>query len=168
MVQGLGNNLIGQNSITNFNRVFDQHMQNIDNGLEQASMPDFENILNQKNIEAQMNKMNQPLRTGIEINAGAVNIPNLDLSLTQTPVQPKSEVQKTLSHFGESFSDGIKSINDKQLEAEHAVETLASGGDISIHEVMIAAEKANLSMQMGLQLRNKIITAYNELYNVRI
>lgn len=167
MVQGLGNNFIGQNSITNFNKVFDQQLQNIDKGFEQASMPDFENILNQKNLEVQMN-MSNPLRTGIEINAGAVNIPNLDMSLTQAPVQPKSEVEKTLSHFGESFSDGIKSINSKQLEAEQAVETLASGGDISIHEVMIAAEKANLSMQMGLQLRNKIITAYNELYNVKI
>ncbi len=167
MVQGLGNNFIGQNSITNFNKVFDQQLQNIDKSFEQTSMLDFENILNQKNLETQMS-MSNPLRTGIEINAGAVNIPNLDMSLTQAPVQPKSEVAKTLSHFGESFSDGIKSINNKQLEAEHAVETLASGGDISIHEVMIAAEKANLSMQMGLQLRNKIITAYNELYNVKI
>lgn len=167
MVQGLGNNFIGQNSITNFNKVFDKQLQNIDKSFEQTSMLDFENILNQKNLEAQMS-MSNPLRTGIEINAGAVNIPNLDMSLTQAPVQPKSEVAKTLSHFGESFSDGLKSINNKQLEAEHAVETLASGGDISIHEVMIAAEKANLSMQMGLQLRNKIITAYNELYNVKI
>ena len=167
MVQSLGNNFIGQNSITNFNKVFDQQLQNIDKGFEQASMPDFENILNQKNIEVQMN-MNQPLRTGIEINAGAANIPNLDMSLTHTQVEPKSEVQKTLNHFGESFSDGIKNINQKQVEAEQAVETLASGGDISVHEVMIAAEKANLSMQMGLQLRNKILTAYNELYNVRI
>lgn len=169
MVQSLGNNFIGQNSITNFNKVFDQQLQNIDKGFEQASMPDFENILNQKNIEVQMN-MNQPLRTGIEINAGAVNIPNLDMSLTQaqTAVEPKSEVQKSLNHFGESFFDGIKNINQKQVEAENAVETLAAGGDISVHEVMIAAEKANLSMQMGLQLRNKIITAYNELYNVRI
>ena len=115
--------------------------------------------------------MSQPLKSGIEINAGYVNIPNLDMGLNveqATKVEAKSEVQKALNHFGESFSDGVKDINAKQMDAEHAVETLASGGDISVHEVMIAAEKANLSMQMGLQLRNKILAAYNELYNVKI
>ena len=167
MVQGLGNNILGQNSITDFNKVFAQQLQNIDKGFEQVSVSDFENILNQKNQEVQMN-MSQPLRAGIEINAGNVNIPNLDMTAAQSSVQPKSEVQKTLNHFGESFTDGIKNINQKQVEAENAVEALASGEDISVHEVMIAAEKANLSMQMGLQLRNKIITAYNELYNVKI
>lgn len=170
MVQGLGNNLLGQNSIANFNRVFEQQLQNVDKGFEQVMSPDFENILAQKTLEVQSQSM-QPLKSGIEINAGAVDIPNLDMSLSVTEgqkVQPKTDVEKALSHFGESFSDGIRGINQKQTEAEHAVETLAAGGDISVHEVMIAAEKANLSMQMGLQLRNKILAAYNELYNISI
>ncbi|MBQ2871827.1 flagellar hook-basal body complex protein FliE [bacterium] len=168
MVQGLGNNLAVQNSISNFNKIFDQHLQNIDKSFEQVSLQNFDDILAQKNLEAQIH-MASPIRGGIQINAGNVNIPNLDMSLTQdVKIQPKSEVERALGNFGEGFADGIRSINQKELEAEHAVETLASGGDISVHEVMIAAEKANLSMQMGLQLRNKILAAYNELYNVKI
>ncbi len=170
MVQGLGNSFANQNSIANFNKVFDQYLQNIDQSFEQSAVNNFEDILEQKNQEVQLH-MSQPLKSGIEINAGYVNIPNLDMGLNveqATKVEAKSEVQKALNHFGESFSDGVKDINAKQMDAEHAVETLASGGDISVHEVMIAAEKANLSMQMGLQLRNKILAAYNELYNVKI
>ena len=165
MLNSLGNNFTAQNSIANFNKLFEQQLQNIDKSFEQATMVDFDNILNQKSQEL---VSMSPLRTGIEIYAGAANIPNLDLSMQEVAVQQKSSVEAALDNFGKSFSDGIKGINQKELDAEHAVETLASGGDISFHEVMIAAEKANLSMQMGLQLRNKILAAYNELYNVRI
>ncbi len=166
MVQGLGNNLLRQNSIADFNKIFDNHLATIDKGFDQAGFGEFENILNQKSKDAQMN-FGRPINAGIEVNVGGANFPNLEIS-EAAKVQPKSDVEKALSHFGDSFSDGIKSINEKELEAEHAVETLASGGDISMHEVMIAAEKANLSMQMGLQLRNKILAAYTELYNVKI
>lgn len=178
MVQGLGNNFIGQNSIANFNKVFDEQMKNIDKGFEEASMSDFDHILEEKTKEAQLHFAN-PIKAGVEINVGNVNIPNFyqtdvnpysaatDIAKTQT-ISSSSDVEKTINHFNSSFSDGLNNINAKQLEAQNAVETLASGGDISVHEVMIAAEKANLSMQMGLQLRNKILAAYNELYNVKV
>ncbi len=165
MVNGLGNSFSAHNSIANFNKIFDQHLQNVDKNFSQIQMPDFENLLEQKSMElASM----PPFRTGIEINAGAANIPNLDLSMQDSAVVSKSSIENALDGFGKGFAEGIKSINQQEMAAEHAVETLASGGDISVHEVMIAAEKANLSMQMGLQLRNKILAAYNELYNVRI
>lgn len=165
MVNGLGNSFSVQNSIANFNKIFDQHLQDVDKNFSQIQMSDFDNILNQKTQE--FASMPQ-LRTGIEINAGAANIPNLDLSMQEASIVSKSSIENALDGFGKGFADGIKSINQQEMNAEHAVETLASGGDISVHEVMIAAEKANLSMQMGLQLRNKILAAYNELYNVRI
>ena len=42
-------------------------------------------------------------------------------------------------------------------------EDLAMGGATSIHDAMIAAEKAELSMQMAIQVRNRILNAYTEL-----
>ena len=45
MVQGLGNNLAVQNSISNFNKIFDQHLQNIDKSFEQVSLQNFDDIL---------------------------------------------------------------------------------------------------------------------------
>ena len=80
----------------------------------------------------------------------------------------KNDMDNFMSKISGAFMDGINSVNNAAIDAENKQEILAMGGDISAHEVMIAAEKANLSMQMGLQLRNKILAAYNELYNVRI
>ena len=47
-------------------------------------------------------------------------------------------------------------------------EDLAMGGSTSIHEAMIAAQKAELSMQMAVQIRNRIITAYTEINSMAL
>ena len=67
-----------------------------------------------------------------------------------------------------AFSDGLNSVNNDALNAERAEELLASGGDISAHEVMIAAEKSNLSLQMAVQIRNKLINAYTEINGMQV
>ena len=165
MVNGLGNSFSSQNSIANFNKIFDQHLQDVDKNFSQIQMPDFENLLEQKTMElASM----PPFRTGIEINAGAVNIPNLDLSMQDSAVVSKSSIENALDGFGKGFANGIKSINQQEMAAEHAVETLASGGDISVHEVMIAAQKASLSTQMAIQIRNRILNTYTELSQMQL
>ena len=47
-------------------------------------------------------------------------------------------------------------------------EDLAKGGATSIHEAMIAAEKATLSMQMAVQVRNRILSAYTEINSMAL
>ena len=42
------------------------------------------------------------------------------------------------------------------------------GGATSIHDAMIAAEKAQLSMQMAVQIRNRILTAYTEINSMAL
>ena len=68
----------------------------------------------------------------------------------------------------DSFSEGIKNLSNVEKDAEHAFETFASGGDISVHDVMIASQKSNLAMQMAIQLRNQMLNAYNEFKNMSV
>ena len=42
------------------------------------------------------------------------------------------------------------------------------GGPTSIHDAMIAAEKATLSMQMAVQVRNRLVTAYTDITSMAI
>ena len=63
----------------------------------------------------------------------------------------------------QSAAGAAASFDDAAYEA---AETFAAGGDISVHDVMIASQKANLTMQMALQMRNRLVTAYNELRNI--
>jgi flagellar hook-basal body complex protein FliE len=64
---------------------------------------------------------------------------------------------------GMSFMSGLDSVNKARLEADRMQEDLAMGGPTSVHDAMIAAEKAELSMQMAIQVRNRILNAYTEI-----
>lgn len=71
-------------------------------------------------------------------------------------------------NFSDLVGNYITSVDNKHKTAENAVKTFASGGNIDIHSVMIASEKANLAMQLTMQLRNKVLQAYQEIQNVRV
>lgn len=73
-----------------------------------------------------------------------------------------------MSKVGKAFGGGLNSVNDMKMASDRAQEALAMGEDVSVHDVMIAAEKSSLSMNMALQLRNKILTAYQEINNVKV
>jgi len=70
--------------------------------------------------------------------------------------------------FSDVLGNYINNVNAKNRDAEKAVETFVSGGNIDMHSVMIAAEKANLSMQLAVQMKNKIVQAYQEVSRIQI
>lgn len=83
-------------------------------------------------------------------------------------VQNNSDVAKLALDIQNGFSNSLNDLNTVQRQAESDFETFASGGDISVHEVMISAQKSNLAMQMAIQLRNQVLNAYNEFKNMSV
>ena len=73
-----------------------------------------------------------------------------------------------MNQIGTSFGGGLDAVNRAKLEAERLQEDLAMGGATNIHDAMIAAEKAQLSMQMAIQVRNRILTAYTEINSMAL
>lgn len=73
---------------------------------------------------------------------------------------------------GASFADFLKSAmykaSDLQHESQRLTEDFAAGKIDNIHEVMIAAEKADVALQFTMQIRNKILDAYNEIMRMQI
>ncbi len=69
--------------------------------------------------------------------------------------------------FAKALNEAINSVNDVQKDANASVEKFARG-DASIHETMIAVEKAGVSFQLMLQVRNKIVTAYEDIMRTQI
>ena len=59
-------------------------------------------------------------------------------------------------------------MNQLQIEAENLTNAFASGATDNIHQVLIAAEKADIALQFTLQVRNKILDAYNEIMRMQI
>lgn len=72
-----------------------------------------------------------------------------------------------------SFSDTLKSkieeVNDKQIEANVLTDKLVKGEDgVDIHQVMLATEEAKMSLQLAVQVRNKLVEAYQELNRMQL
>ncbi len=68
------------------------------------------------------------------------------------------------SYLGRLISD----VNEKQLAAGDAVNGLLSGEDIPLHRVMIATEEASVSFQLLVEVRNKLLEAYQELMRMQV
>lgn len=90
----------------------------------------------------------------------------LESASKSVPLKDKHDVTGVgnyMDKMGTSFMAGLDSVNRARLEADRMQEDLAMGGSTSIHDAMIAAEKAELSMQMAIQVRNRILNAYTEI-----
>lgn len=64
--------------------------------------------------------------------------------------------------------DSIGEVNSMQQDANRAVEQLATGGDVSPAEVFTAVQKADLAFRMMMQVRNKLVQAYQDVQNIRV
>ena len=65
--------------------------------------------------------------------------------------------------FGELLKEAVAEVNKLQMEAGEAIQKLAVGEGEGIHETMIAMEKAGLSFRMLMEVRNKVLAAYQEI-----
>lgn len=62
--------------------------------------------------------------------------------------------------FMQTLDSVVKQVNDVQSDASEKVQDLLRGNGQDLHTAMIAVEKADLSFQLMMQVRNKIIQAY--------
>jgi flagellar hook-basal body complex protein FliE len=65
--------------------------------------------------------------------------------------------------FLETLRGAMDQVNDLQGAAEAKVGALLEGNGMDVHSAMIAVEKADLSFQLMMQVRNKIVAAYQEI-----
>ncbi len=67
------------------------------------------------------------------------------------------------NQFAELLSNLLESVNDMHQQAAQAQGALMAGEPVELHQVMIKAEEAGVATDLLLEIRNKLITAYNEL-----
>lgn len=79
-----------------------------------------------------------------------------------------SKAQTGETTFKNMLFDSIKEVNDMQLQADQAVETMFTGGDVSPAEVLTAVQKADLAFRLTMQMRNKLMEVYQEVRDIRI
>ena len=105
----------------------------------------------------------------------------LEVLSVNTPISPlgdKSLIspnrlgEKRDQEQGESFGSTLKKfvedVNSLQNQMDTKIEKLATGEITDVHEVMIAVENANTAMEFMLEIRNKIVEAYQEVMRMPV
>ncbi|MBN2579317.1 MAG: flagellar hook-basal body complex protein FliE [Pirellulales bacterium] len=89
-------------------------------------------------------------------------------SLPSLPTLGGTHAAESAAPFKDFLLDSIQQVNQMQQEANQAVEQLATGGEVSPAEVLTAVQKADLAFKMMIQVRNKLVDAYNEVQAMRV
>ncbi len=87
-------------------------------------------------------------------------------SLSMGSPQQVGSTQQT--DFRDFLLRSIREVNSMQQEADRAVERLITGEDVTPAEVLTAVQKADIAFKLMMQIRNKLVQAYQELQNIRV
>ena len=80
----------------------------------------------------------------------------------------ENKVEEPVKSFGEFMVDALKKTNELELESERMNAALATGRIEDISQVVVAAQKAEIALQLTLQLRNRATAAYQEIMRMQI
>ena len=78
------------------------------------------------------------------------------------------ETEKNNSNFLDTLKEKINEVNDKQIEAEDLTQKFIKGEEEDVHKVMLSTEEAKLSLELSVQIRNKLVDAYGEFNRMQI
>ena len=80
----------------------------------------------------------------------------------------ETQVETPTKSFGEYLTDSLKKVNELQLESDKLNMALAAGRVEDVSQVVVASQKADLAIQLTLQLRNRAVSAYQEIMRMQV
>ena len=127
----------------------------------------------------QASKLAEQLRSAAPGSAPKIEDPTLGRQLPQIGqvTQPgligqTDQTAKSGNNLFESFSkvlnDALQNVNQVQQSADTDAARLVAGDPVDIHDVMIGMEKANVAFGLTLQVRNKLVEAYQEIMRMQM
>jgi flagellar hook-basal body complex protein FliE len=84
------------------------------------------------------------------------------------PVAGNAKQTSAVEGAGKFFSELVTKVNNLQNQSDKAIQSLASGENKNLHEVMISMEKASISFMFMSQVRTKAIEAYQEVMRMQV
>jgi flagellar hook-basal body complex protein FliE len=90
-------------------------------------------------------------------------IPGLRILPAEVEFTPSAGKSGAGGDFGSMLKNAVGQVDEFHAQASEKLGTLLGGGDVDVHSAMIAVEKADLSFQLMMQVRNKVVQAYQEV-----
>ena len=97
-----------------------------------------------------------------------VSAANSIANLQETTNAKKATPFEAQQSFASFLKDSINSVNDAQVQSDALTDKMANGENVDLHTVMIASQKANISLSATLEIRNKVVEAYQEIMRMNI
>jgi len=89
-----------------------------------------------------------------------------------SPVQPKVSSGEGAADLGKQFgsflNDAMNNLNDQQKQVDQLNESFIKGELSDVHQLTIASEKASLGLELTVQVRNKVLEAYQEMMRMQV
>jgi flagellar hook-basal body complex protein FliE len=92
-----------------------------------------------------------------------MTIPVTNLNPAAAPTATSSSAGGREWGFVETLRGAMDQVNQLQTAADNKMGALLEGNGMDVHSAMIAVEKADLSFELMMQVRNKIVQAYQEI-----
>ncbi|MDZ4042040.1 MAG: flagellar hook-basal body complex protein FliE [Eubacteriales bacterium] len=95
-------------------------------------------------------------------------------NITLTPVTTLPKISEPVvpagnqPGFGELLARAIETVNAEQVKADVTIQKFLTGEIQDVHQVMIAGQQARLTMQLALEVRNKVVEAYQEISRIPV
>ena len=97
-----------------------------------------------------------------------LGLDNLSSAVPNTPQAKSGPAGQGTPAFSDMLKQSISNVDRLELEAEQAAQDFTVGKTSGIHETMIALEKADISFQLLMQVRNKLISAYETIMRTQV
>ncbi|MEN8076961.1 flagellar hook-basal body complex protein FliE [Clostridioides difficile] len=99
-----------------------------------------------------------------------LNIQSIGTSslLSNISLNEVNSQNNTGTSFSKVLGDAINKVNDAEVNANNKIESLIKGEDVSMHEVMLAMQESQLSLQALIEVRNKTVEAYQEISKLQL
>jgi flagellar hook-basal body complex protein FliE len=107
----------------------------------------------------------------MDIPSISMQLPALSIPKTDDSVAPAADgnaAGTAIGGFGKALTNAIEGLNQVQNDADDKSVQLAAGEPIDLHEVMLARETASLDFQLALQVRNKLVEAYQDVMRMQV
>jgi flagellar hook-basal body complex protein FliE len=99
--------------------------------------------------------------------AASREFPGADLPGAR-PSDPGTSATAALQGLGRPLSAFLDEVNGLQIQSDHLKQEFATGGDVELHDVMVAEEQASVAVELTMQLRNKMMEAYQEIMRMSV
>ncbi len=90
-------------------------------------------------------------------------VPGLIEKTGTVPLIPQEAVAADQPKFSEIVGNMLQSVNQVQQASAEIQQAFLAGEDVELHQMMIKAEEAGVSMDLLLEIRNRLVDGYNEI-----